>query len=156
MEESYNLFTTILEETNWYRVQYKSEQYKHDCETPCWTNFYGGISDIDAPYQAVPLYLQKLNTRISQDLGGIEFNSILLRLYFDGNDNIAWHTDGRSFLGNSPTIASLSIGAAAQFQMRRMTNVWPCGSKDDGIDKSALINDWRLGDGDLLIMKKDT
>ena len=50
MEESYNLFTTILEETNWYRVQYKSEQYKHDCETPCWTNFYGGISDIDAPY----------------------------------------------------------------------------------------------------------
>ena len=49
MEESYNLFTTILEETNWYRVQYKSEQYKHDCETPCWTNFYGGISDIDAP-----------------------------------------------------------------------------------------------------------
>ncbi|KAL7449955.1 hypothetical protein ACHAWC_002928 [Mediolabrus comicus] len=56
----------------------------------------------------------------------IKFNAFLLRLYFDGNDEIAWHTDGRIFLGDEPTIASLSLGCRATFQMRRMQDVWPC------------------------------
>ena len=89
-----------------------------------------------------------------------KFNAMLLRLYFDGNDEIAWHTDGRTFLGNTPTIASLSFGANATFQMRRMTNVWPPldGSKGCccGIDKSTPQRDFVVGDGDMLVMRSTT
>ena len=50
-------------------------------------------------------------------------------MYFDGNDQITWHTDGRTFLGPEPTIASLSLGAAADFEMRHMSDVWPCAGE---------------------------
>jgi hypothetical protein len=69
----------------------------------------------------------------------------LLRLYFDGDDTIAWHTDGRKFLSPNPNIASLSFGGTADFQLRRMTNVWPsvCGAKD-----ASAMNDNALTDRD--------
>jgi len=69
---------------------------------------------------------QPLVAQVSTCCGGAPSNAVLMRLYFDISDEIAWHTDGREFLGLTPTIASLSLGAAAEFQMRRMTNIWPC------------------------------
>ncbi|EOD31528.1 hypothetical protein EMIHUDRAFT_58725, partial [Emiliania huxleyi CCMP1516] len=74
----------------------------------------------------------------AQASGG-PFNAILLRLYMDGADEIAWHTDGRTFLGERPTIGSLSLGATASFQLRRMRN-----------------RDLLLADGDLLVMHSPT
>jgi alkylated DNA repair dioxygenase AlkB len=53
--------------------------------------------------------LEAISQKIT-DLTGARFNAILTRLYFDGKDNIAWHTDGRTFLGDEPVIASLSLG----------------------------------------------
>ena len=88
------------------------------------------------------------------------FNAFLLRLYFDGNDEIAWHTDGRTFLGEEPTIASLSLGCKATFQLRRMNNVWPCadGSKstEGCVDASTPVESFVLTDGDLLVMRGKT
>jgi alkylated DNA repair dioxygenase AlkB len=78
---------------------------------------------------------------------------ILVRLYFDGNDEIAYHTDGRAFLGKTPTIASLSLGETASFQMRKMTHVWPCSdTPNGGVDASEAVKTYRVGDGDLLVM----
>ena len=145
---------TIMREVRWYRVKYKSHRFQNECETPCWTTFYGGSAEF-SPFLPVPAWLQPLVADVSERCGGAPFNAMLLRLYFDGADEIAWHTDGRTFLGDAPTIASLSLGATAQFQMRRMTNVWPCGS-DDGIDRSAARRDFAVGDGDLLVMRGDT
>jgi len=109
----------ILTETKWRRVKYKSLRYGNDCTTPCYSEFYGGVSDkVPLPYTPVPEYLQPLVTHVSK-VCGTPFNAVLLRLYFDGEDNIAWHTDGRKFLGNTPTIASLSFGGKAAFVMRR-------------------------------------
>lgn len=78
------------------------------------------------------------------------FNAMLLRLYFDGADEIAWHTDGRTFLDDSPTIASLSLGATADFQMRRMLDVWPSFGTD-GVDHATERLDLAVADGDLLV-----
>jgi len=114
-----------MAEVKWYRVKYKSKRFGNECETPCWTSFYGGLPAF-SPYEPVPAWLQPLVAQVSTCCGGAPFNAVLMRLYFDGSDEIAWHTDGREFLGLTPTIASLSLGAAAEFQMRRMTNVWPC------------------------------
>ena len=105
-------YNTIVENVRWYRVKYHSGRFGNECETPCWTTFYGGF-DFFSPYEPVPAWLQPLVARVSACLGGVPFNAMLLRLYFDGSDEIAWHTDGREFLGETPTIASLSLGSTA-------------------------------------------
>jgi len=146
---------TITTNATWYRVKYRSGRFGKECETPCWTTFFGGREEY-SPYEPVPGWLQPLVDEVSADLdmGSRPFNAMLLRLYFDGNDEIAWHTDGRTFLGQTPTIASLSFGANATFSMRRMTNVWPPldGLAGDGIDRSTPQRDFVVGDGDMLVM----
>ena len=152
---------TICEHVLWQRVKYKSGRFGKDCETPCYTAFYGGFPQF-APYEPVPIWLKPLVDQVSALLG-VPFNALLLRLYFDGKDEIAWHTDGRTFLGATPTIGSLSLGATATFEMRRMRNVWPevgqskdGGSYDDGIDHSTTPRAFALADGDLIVMLGDT
>jgi len=49
---------------------------------------------------------------------GVEFNHCLMNLYRDGADSMGWHRDDEPELGPNPTIASLSLGAARDFQMR--------------------------------------
>lgn len=154
-----NWYQTIIDNTTWYRVKYKSNRFGKECETPCWTTFYGGLSDYE-PYTPVPSWLQPLVDQVSTDLG-VPFNAFLLRLYFDGDDEIAWHTDGRTFLGPTPVIASLSFGATATFQMRRMTNVWPSvhnnqNNGDNGIDHSTPQRDFVVRNGDMLVMRHVT
>eukprot|EP00944_MAST-04C_sp_MAST-4C-sp1_P009493 g9493.t1 len=123
--EEEQLYTKILESVKWYRVKYKSRRFRNQCTTPCWTNFYGGYKHIKQ-YKEVPEFLNSIIEKVSKKAcEGAKFNAILLRLYYDGNDNIAWHTDGRTFLGKEPVIASLSLGFPATFEMRKMTNVWP-------------------------------
>ena len=152
----------ILAKTEWYRVKYKSKRYDNECVTPCWTTFYGGISNADKSqaYMPIPSFLQPLVLQVSTTLK-TPFNAILVRLYFDGKDNIAWHTDGRKFLGKTPTIASLSFGGTGTFEMRRMRNVWPCvtgggGEVDDGIDRETETIKFDCKDGDMLVMSGDT
>lgn len=169
-----NWFKTILGNTKWYRVRYKSARFGKECETPCWTAFYGGREEYK-PYTPIPHWLKPLVDEVSSKIGVngssssinndenvIQFNAILLRLYFDGNDEIAWHTDGRTFLGNNPTICSLSFGADAKFEMRRMTNVWPPtngtteNNGTDYVDRTTPQLSFVLHDGDLLVMKGST
>ena len=149
---------TIVSNARWFRVKYKSGRFGKQCETPCWTTFYGGQTEYQ-PYEPVPEWLQPLVDEVSRDLNmPVPFIAMLLRLYFDGNDEIAWHTDGRTFLGNAPTIASLSFGANATFEMRRMHNVWPPldGSAGDCIDRNTPQRNFVVGDGDMLVMMGET
>ena len=149
---------TIVSNARWFRVKYKSGRFGKQCETPCWTTFYGGRTEYQ-PYEPVPEWLRPLVDEVSRDLNmPMPFNAMLLRLYFDGNDEIAWHTDGRTFLGNAPTIASLSFGANATFEMRRMHNVWPPldGSAGDCIDRTTPERNFVVGDGDMLVMMRST
>jgi hypothetical protein len=132
VESSAKWWNTIIRNTQWFRVCYKSARFGNECETPCFTAFFGGFEQF-RPYQPVPCWLRPLLGEVSAALGA-PFNALLLRLYFDGADEIAWHTDGRTFLGDSPTIASLSLGAAASFQMRRMLDCW------NGADVSVLVS----------------
>ena len=48
------------------------------------------------------------------------FNSVLTNLYRDGNDSMGWHADDEPELGAKPVIASISLGAERDFQLRRM------------------------------------
>jgi alkylated DNA repair dioxygenase AlkB len=72
------------------------------------------------PHPWTPLLL-----RIKQDieaLTGDSFNSVLLNLYRDERDSVAWHSDDEAELGPRPVIASLSLGAMRTFKLRHKQN----------------------------------
>lgn len=53
-----------------------------------------------------------------QDLAAMEFNSVLLNYYRNGQDSVAWHADDEKELGPDPLIASVSLGAERPFQLK--------------------------------------
>jgi len=70
------------------------------------------------------------------------FNSCLLNLYHNGNEAMAWHSDGEKTLKENGAIASMSFGAERVFQFKhKQTN------------KQINI---LLEHGSLLIMKNET
>lgn len=69
------------------------------------------------------------------------FNSVLLNYYRDGQDSNGWHSDDEPELGPEPLIASLSLGAARDFQLRL---------KRDKAHKLQL----NLQSGSLLVMQR--
>ncbi len=70
----------------------------------------------------------------------LQFNSVLLNYYRNGNDSVAWHADDEKELGERPHIASLSLGQARQFDFRH---------KQNHQQKYGL----KLENGSLLLMK---
>ncbi|TMN19284.1 alpha-ketoglutarate-dependent dioxygenase AlkB [Pseudoxanthomonas sp. X-1] len=83
--------------------------------------------------------LAALRDRLRGELG-VPFNSVLANLYRDGRDAMGWHSDDEPELGAEPVIASLSLGAARRFVLRR---------RDDHAVKQALV----LEPGSLLVMR---
>jgi alkylated DNA repair dioxygenase AlkB len=55
-----------------------------------------------------------------EPLVSINFNSVLLNLYRDGNDSISWHSDTEKELGKNPIIASVNFGETRTFQLKHM------------------------------------
>ena len=86
--------------------------------------------------------LATLRDRLTDECD-IRFNSVLANLYRDGNDSMGWHADDESELGSAPVIASISLGAARDFQLRRK----------DGRGETLTV---KLSHGSLLIMRDDS
>ncbi|MBI1282613.1 MAG: alpha-ketoglutarate-dependent dioxygenase AlkB [Anaerolineaceae bacterium] len=61
--------------------------------------------------------LLEMKARVEQ-AAGVTFNSVLLNLYRDGQDSVGWHSDDEPELGLDPVIASVSLGAARNFQFK--------------------------------------
>lgn len=70
------------------------------------------------------------------------FNSVLLNLYRDGQDSVAWHSDDEPELGSRPVIASVSLGEERKFEFRK---------REDHTVRYGLV----LGSGSLLVMQGD-
>lgn len=68
------------------------------------------------PHPWLPLLVEL--RQICEKLAGTRFNSGLANLYRDGKDSVAWHADDEPELGENPTIASMSLGAARRFDLR--------------------------------------
>jgi alkylated DNA repair dioxygenase AlkB len=85
--------------------------------------------------------LLELKTAIEKETGET-FNSCLLNLYHNGDEGMAWHSDGETELKKDGAIASLSFGAERKFAFKhKQTN-----------QKVELT----LEHGSLLIMKDTT
>ena len=72
-------------------------------------------------------------------ISGYTFNSVLVTYYRDGHDHVSWHADDEPELGDSPVIASLSLGASREFMYRHK-------QRDE---KGSM----QLHNGELLIMQ---
>lgn len=75
---------------------------------------YSGIRLEPLPWS--PLLLE-LKHRV-ETLTGLEYNSVLLNYYRDGNDGMGMHSDDEPELGPQPAIASLNLGETRDFVMR--------------------------------------
>ena len=73
----------------------------------------------------------------------LDFNSVLLNLYRDGQDSMGWHSDDEKELGQQPSIASVSLGCARTIQFRQ---------RQDHSKKASVL----LESGSLLLMQGDT
>jgi len=142
-QEADQLFRLLLKEVPWQQTSRK--MYDRMVLTPRLTAWYG---DEDTSYQLAGKTivanrwlepLAALKKRIEQQFH-CTFNSVLLNLYRDNNDSVAWHRDRESELGNRPVIGSVSLGQARFFDFRKV---------DDHSRKYSLL----LKHGSLLLMK---
>lgn len=124
-EESDLLFEKLLDTTPWkQRVQ---TIYDKKVVTPRLTAWYGdseksyklGGSEFEVNAWTPELFALK-NRR--EEAFGYQFNSVLLNLYRDHNDSVAWHRDKESRYGDRPVIASLSLGQTRKFDFRKLNH----------------------------------
>ncbi len=99
---------------------------------------YSNITKHALPWTEELLQLKSLTEKIT----GESFNSCLLNLYHNGNEGMAWHSDGETDLKKNGAIASLSFGAERKFAFKH---------KSSG-EKVEII----LEQGSLLVMKDET
>ena len=76
---------------------------------------YSGTTYTPSPLTPAMLHIR---TRI-EAVCGAGFNGVLLNLYRSGGDSMGWHSDDEPELGAAPLIASVSLGAARRFLLRR-------------------------------------
>ncbi|CAM4288695.1 alpha-ketoglutarate-dependent dioxygenase AlkB family protein [Gillisia hiemivivida] len=139
-------YKTFLNTLEW--EQYYIKLFGKTIPQPRLTALYAINSE---PYTYSALKLQPIpfteelsfiNSKILE-LTGSNFTHCLANLYRDGNDSMGWHADDEKELGKNPIIASLSLGAVRNFQLKHKTD-------------SALKYALALEHGSLLIMKGST
>lgn len=123
------------------------QMYGKILNTPRLTAWYGDNSKTYAfsgkKYDPYPWTDELLFIKHRVDAAcDITFNSVLLNLYRNGNDSVAWHADDEPELGTNPIIASVSFGQMRRFDVRH---------KLDKKQKYSVD----LENGSLLIMKGD-
>jgi alkylated DNA repair dioxygenase AlkB len=124
-EQAKRYFAQLRSATEWRHETLRL--WGKSVEQPRLTAWYG---DAGRTYSYSGLQLQAhpwtpLLLAIKQDieaLTGDDFNSVLLNLYRDGQDSVAWHSDDEAELGPRPVIASLSLGATRTFKFRHKQN----------------------------------
>lgn len=124
-DESDQLFSQLLENTPW--KQRTQTIYDKKVLTPRLTAWYGdgeksyklGGSEFEVNAWTPELLSVK---NMIEEAFGHQFNSVLLNLYRDNNDSVAWHRDKESRYGDRPVIASLSLGQTRKFDFRKLNH----------------------------------
>ncbi len=98
-------------------------------------------SNMTLESQALTPILRQVQRKISE-YSQHEFNAVLANLYRNQSDSVGWHSDDEIELGTNPVIASLSLGAERDFQLKHIKTK----------EKVTLA----LAPGSLLIMRGTT
>jgi alkylated DNA repair dioxygenase AlkB len=100
---------------------------------------YSGLTVHPHPWTPTLLAIKRRIETVTE----AHFNSVLLNLYRDGCDSVAWHSDDETELGPHPVIGSVSFGATRRFQFKH---------KDRRTHRTSIA----LPHGSLLLMQGTT
>ena len=78
------------------------------------TYTYSGLTLQPKQWNKGLLYIKDKISNVS----GINFNSVLMNWYRDGEDYMSWHTDNEKELGKNPVIGSVNFGENRDFMIR--------------------------------------
>ena len=143
-EEADYLYKRLNEEIPWTQVKYYKPERGYVI-TPRETWCAGIHNRLDLKnfyleYNEIPEWLLPLKELVEVE-SKQKFNFLLFAKYRDENDSITFHSDNEKFLGDSPIIASITVGQERPFILKH---------KD-----SKQIQEFNLSHGDLFIMKND-
>ncbi|MDJ0703135.1 MAG: alpha-ketoglutarate-dependent dioxygenase AlkB [Leptolyngbyaceae cyanobacterium MO_188.B28] len=144
--KSDELFTELYNHIDW--QQEFIQIYNKSIPIPRLTAWHGDkgtqytYSNIEMEPLPWTLPLLEIKRKI-EPLSGVQFNSVLLNLYRDGKDSVAWHSDDEPELGVNPVIGSVSFGGSRRFVLKHR-------------HKRSLKQDIELAHGDFLVMRGTT
>jgi len=114
-------FNQLRDQTDWIQPQIKMfGKWVDQPRLMAWQ----AIGNIKYSYSGITLNPEPFSTVVSQIANkikqktGIEFNSVLVNYYRDGQDSMGWHADDEPELGADPLIASVSFGEPRDFLLR--------------------------------------
>ena len=145
-EEADSLFQELIKNIPWQQDEITVYGKKH--LQPRLTALFGNegksysYSNIVMQPHYWTLPLQKLKSLV-ENVSDTVFTTVLLNYYRDGSDSNGWHADNEKELGTNPIIASLSLGAERNFQLKH--NI------DTTLKKNVILEN-----GSLLLMKGTT
>lgn len=141
-QKSDELFATLKEEIKWQSPQIRMfGKWVNQPRLLAWQasgNFpyrYSGQTLQAEPFHPlVELLCLEINAFCQT-----KFNAVLLNYYRSGKDSMGWHSDNEPELGTNPIIASVSLGAVRDFQLKQ-------------IHPPYTLKTYKLESGSLLIM----
>lgn len=125
------LFDLLLAGASW--RQRERRMYDRTVPEPRMVAGWSGPSLTDLPAR-----LEELRAALSAHYR-VEFDSVLVNLYRDGRDGVAWHGDTVRRTLHDPLVATVSLGERRRFLLRRGTS-------------GPATRTFTPGGGDLLVM----
>ena len=106
-EESDHYYNLLLNTTQW--REYEMPMYDKTVTAPRMVSWHG-----DGEW---PPELNAIKERIEAEIQ-IQFNAVLLNLYRNGKDGVAWHSDRTTSSNKNMIIASVTFGETRIFRLR--------------------------------------
>jgi len=113
-EESDRFYKILLEETPWKQEPITIHRQTH--MMPRLIAWYGSRRSGKPPTPFTPT-IEVIKEKV-EAASKVEFTSVLLNLYRNGKDSVAWHRDHDREFGKDPVIGSVSFGETRPFQIR--------------------------------------
>lgn len=118
-DEADAYYNSLLHNTPW--REYEMPMYDKIVTAPRMVAWYGSADE--AGSSALPWTPELLSLREKVETEtGLSFNAVLLNLYRNGGDSVAWHSDKEHRIGKNPNIASLTFGQTRPFRFRHKTD----------------------------------
>lgn len=116
-EESDRYYDTFLHDTPW--REYEMEIFDKTVTAPRMIAWYEDKTNVGADKDGPDWTPELLAIRKKvEEETGMEFNAVLLNLYRNGKDGVAWHSDRTDKSQSDPVIASVSFGETRLFRLR--------------------------------------
>lgn len=112
-------YSILLNNTPW--QEYQMPMYDKIVTAPRMIAWYSEQEESGKKALCWTPELLELRAKVEKETG-LQFNAVLLNLYRNGNDSVAWHSDKEHKIGRNPNIASLTFGQTRPLRMRHKTD----------------------------------